>query len=27
MVFYIERDDRIDIWRVLHIQRDIPARM
>ncbi len=26
LVFYIERDDHIDIWRVLHIQRDIPAR-
>jgi toxin ParE1/3/4 len=27
LVFYIEHDDRIDIWRVLHAQRDIPARM
>jgi toxin ParE1/3/4 len=25
LVFYIERDDHIDIWRVLHGQRDIPA--
>lgn len=25
LVFYIEFDDRIDIWRVLHGQRDIPA--
>ena len=27
LVFYIERDDHIDIWRVLHTQRDIPAPM
>ena len=27
LVFYVERDDHIDIWRVLHAQRDIPARM
>ena len=27
LVFYIERDDRIDVWRVLHGQRDIPAWM
>jgi toxin ParE1/3/4 len=26
-VFYIERDDHIDVWRVLHAQRDIPALM
>lgn len=25
IVFYIERSDHIDIWRVLHGQRDIPA--
>jgi toxin ParE1/3/4 len=25
LVFYVERDDHIDIWRVLHAQRDIPA--
>lgn len=25
LVFYIEQPDRIDIWRVLHAQRDIPA--
>jgi toxin ParE1/3/4 len=24
LVFYIERDDHIDVWRVLHGQRDIP---
>ena len=27
LVFYVERDDHIDIWRVLHVQRDIPVRM
>ena len=27
LVFYIERDDRIDVWRVLHEKRDIPAWM
>lgn len=26
-VFYVERDDHIDVWRVLHGQRDIPAWM
>jgi toxin ParE1/3/4 len=25
MVFYVGRDDRIDVWRVLHGARDIPA--
>ncbi|NOY91053.1 MAG: type II toxin-antitoxin system RelE/ParE family toxin [Deltaproteobacteria bacterium] len=25
LVFYVERDDRVDVWRVLHGQRDIPA--
>jgi len=25
LVFYMELDDHIDIWRVLHAQRDIPA--
>lgn len=24
LVFYIERDDHIDVWRVLHGMRDIP---
>lgn len=24
-VFYVEHDDRIDVWRVLHERRDIPA--
>ncbi len=27
LIFYIERDDHIDVWRVLHAQRDIPARI
>lgn len=27
IVFYIERPDHIDVWRVLHGQRDIPAWM
>jgi toxin ParE1/3/4 len=25
LVFYVERADRIDVWRVLHGKRDIPA--
>jgi len=27
LVFYVERADRIDVWRVLHGKRDIPAWM
>ncbi len=27
LVFYIERADHIDVWRVLHSERDIPAWM
>ncbi|WP_159913961.1 type II toxin-antitoxin system RelE/ParE family toxin [Pantoea sp. 18069] len=27
VVFYVERHDHIDVWRVLHGQRDIPAWM
>jgi len=27
LIFYIERDDHVDVWRVLHAQRDIPVRM
>ena len=27
LVFYVEREDQIDIWRVLHAQRDIPVWM
>ncbi len=27
VVFYVERDDHIDVWRVLHGQRDIPTWM
>lgn len=25
LIFYVEHDDHIDVWRVLHGQRDIPA--
>ena len=25
LVFYIDREDHIEVWRVLHAQRDIPA--
>lgn len=27
LVFYIEQDDHIDVWRVLKAQRDVPAWM
>ncbi len=27
LVFYVERDDHIDVWRVLHARRDIPTWM
>lgn len=27
LVFYLERNDHIDVWRVLHGQRDIPTWM
>jgi len=27
LVFYVERSDHIDVWRVLHGQRDVPAWM
>jgi toxin ParE1/3/4 len=27
LVFYVERDDHVDVWRILHGQRDIPAWM
>ena len=27
LVFYVERSDHIDVWRVLHGRRDIPAWM
>jgi toxin ParE1/3/4 len=27
LVFYVEREDHIDVWRVLHAQRDIPGWM
>ena len=26
VVFYVERDRQVDVWRVLHAKRDIPAR-
>jgi len=25
LMFYLERDDHIDLWRVLHAKRDLPA--
>lgn len=25
LVFYVERDEYVDVWRVLHTSRDIPA--
>lgn len=27
LVFYVERNDYVDVWRVLHGERDIPAWM
>ena len=27
LVFYVERDDHVDVWRVLRAERDIPAWM
>lgn len=24
LIFYVERDDHIDVWRVLHAERDLP---
>ena len=27
LLFYLERDDSVDVWRVLHGERDIPAWM
>ena len=27
LVFYLERETHIDVWRVLHAERDIPAWM
>lgn len=27
LIFYVERADSIDVWRMLHSQRDIPAWM
>jgi toxin ParE1/3/4 len=25
LIFYVECDDRVDVWRVLHAHRDIPS--
>lgn len=25
LIFYVEREEHVDVWRVLHGQRDIPA--
>lgn len=27
LIFYVDRDEEIDVWRILHAARDIPARM
>ena len=27
LIFYVEREQHIDVWRILHAQRDIPAWM
>lgn len=27
LIFYFERNDHVDVWRVLHVQRDIGARL
>ena len=27
LIFYVERDDHVDVWRVLHAERDIPSWM
>ena len=27
LIFYVERSDHVDIWRVLHARRDVPASM
>jgi toxin ParE1/3/4 len=27
LVFYVEREDRVDVWRLLHAKRDIPTWM
>ena len=27
IVFFVEREDHVDVWRVLHTGRDIPAHM
>lgn len=25
LVFYLDREDHVDVWRVLHVRRDVPA--
>nr|MEA2799523.1 toxin ParE1/3/4 [Phenylobacterium sp.] len=25
LIFYVERDSHVDVWRLLHAERDIPA--
>ena len=27
LIFFVERDDHVDVWRVLHAERDIPDHM
>ena len=27
LIFYVEHDDHVDVWRVLHAERDIPSWM
>jgi len=27
LVFYVERPDHLEVWRVLHAQRDVPLAM
>ncbi|WP_370325544.1 type II toxin-antitoxin system RelE/ParE family toxin [Euzebya sp.] len=27
LIFYVERDDHVDVWRLLHAHRDVPAWM
>jgi len=27
LVFYLEGEDRVDVWRILHQERDLPQRM
>ncbi|MDE0423122.1 MAG: type II toxin-antitoxin system RelE/ParE family toxin [Gammaproteobacteria bacterium] len=27
LIFYVDHEEEVDVWRVLHAARDIPARM